>query len=157
MKPANTAKALLLSLGIALNGQANLINHISESVEVISTKVQTANANDVFNEVLELAQSLQKLNLSIQQRIKKITNAERSSLLLVNNALNYGIGLLKTKFEDEIYHQFFNEFRALSAAKNALEINLRQIQERIDGVEIVTLRNLSLTQEELSEAEQWKA
>lgn len=154
MKKKNTAKALLLSLGIVFqsHGEPNLISHISHSVEEIKTMTQTkATAQAIFDEVRHLAHSLNKLNVLIKSKLSHLKADERSSLLLVNQALSYGIGLIKMQFEDEIYNQFFNEFKALSSAKNTLEIYLRQIQEREDGIEIVKAHNLSLTKENLNE------
>ncbi|MDC4234627.1 hypothetical protein [Pasteurella multocida] len=75
----------------------------------------------------------------------------RASLLLVNQALDFGISLIKERYENEIYEQFFNEFKALASAKNTLEIYLRRIQEQKDGIEIVRNPELTLSQSNIEE------
>ncbi|HDR1185285.1 hypothetical protein M8853_07570 [Pasteurella multocida] len=152
MKKASTAKALMLGLGIAVNGHSepSLINNISHSVEEIRIMTSAkATAQDVFREVDALAQSLHKLNILIKTRLTHIDPNNRASLLLVNQALDFGISLIKTRYENEIYEQFFNEFKALASAKNTLEIYLRRIQEQRDGIEIVRDPQLTLTKSDI--------
>ncbi|MBV6524963.1 hypothetical protein HT664_09610 [Ursidibacter maritimus] len=74
---------------------------------------------------------------------------KKPTLLLVNQALDFGISLIKERYENEIYEQFFNEFKALASAKNTLEIYLRRIQEQRDGIEIVRDPKLTLTQSDI--------
>ncbi|PJG83274.1 hypothetical protein CVP04_04860 [Caviibacterium pharyngocola] len=154
MKKANAAKALMLGLGIAVNGQSepNLIHNISHSVEEIRTMANTqATVEDVFKEVGALAQSLKKLNILIKSRLANVDTNERYSLQLVNQALDFGINLIKNRYENEIYEDFFDEFKALASAKHTLEVYLRHIQERKDGIEIVRLSNLTLSQDDVNE------
>lgn len=154
MKKASTAKALMLGLGIAFNGHSepNLINNISHSVEEIRTMTSAkATAQDVFREVDALAQSLHKLNILIKTHLTHIDPNNRASLLLVNQALDFGISLIKERYENEIYEQFFNEFKALASAKNILEIYLRRIQEQKDGIEIVRNPELTLSKSNIEE------
>lgn len=156
MKKAQSAKALLASLSLGLStATANgaLLHDISNDVEQIHVMIQQdVLVSDIFESIERLTATLQKLNISIKARIKHIDEKELSGLTLVNNALNYGIVLIKARFEKEIFNHYFSEFKRLSSAKNTLEVHLQHIKERLYGVEIVSIKDVTVTQSEINEA-----
>ncbi len=154
MKKANKAQALLLGLGIALNTTPTTsplltIPNTIESIKLMATN--QAKADDVFHAVYKLAQSVKKLNILIKDKLSHINQDERASLLAINQTLDFGISLLKKGYEDAIYNTFTAEFRALVSAKSTLELYLRQIQERLDGIEIVSIQDLAVTTDDVKQ------
>lgn len=153
----NTATVLLLGLGIATTGQAeiNLVGRISDNVEEIKAMTaKNAAVQEVFIAVVELTNSLKALNERLARDRQQIERLELSLLKLVDNALNYCVDMLKQSFETAIFTQFNAEFRALSGAKFAFNGLLREINENLNGIEIVKVSDLSFTGKELNELNQ---
>lgn len=158
MKKATKAKAIMLGLGgfLAFNNVNSeptpVIQHITHSVDEIKSLASSqATAQDVFKEVNSLATSLNTLNILIKSRLSTIDANKRADLLLVNLALDFGISIIKTRYKNEIYEQFFSEFKALASAKNTLEVYLRRIQENAEGIEIVVDPKLTLNESNIEE------
>lgn len=159
-KTINTETAVMLGLGLTTTigqSQANLVDNITYSVEHIKNlNNSTADIELIFKEVDHLTGKLTELNIAIRSNIanKKINKNQFSHLLMLNQALSFGVDLLKNHYQEEILSQYIANFRALSAQKNRLELLIRQIQEKLEGVDIVQVPNLTLTGAEIEEINQ---
>ncbi|TNG95730.1 hypothetical protein FHQ28_07880 [Pasteurellaceae bacterium USgator11] len=151
----NTAVTLLAGLGVLGGANAALYQEVSTSVEQISSLSSTQGRSvDVFSAVNRLVASMQKMNLTVKAKLKRIDQDEFEHLLFIKQSLDLGFYILTQRYEDEIYTQFTAEFRAFSAARTQFKMYLRQVQERLYGVEIAQLDDISLTEQDVREMNQ---
>lgn len=157
MKFKNAAFTLLASLGFATSSNvghihSNLYNDVSNSIQEIKQQ-ESANATvaDLFVSVKKLSESVTILNLQVKQQIKSLNTNDFTQLTMLGHLLDFGIELVKSRYEEEIFTTYNTEFRALSSARFSFEHNLKAIKERLYGIEVVHIPELSLSQAELDE------
>ncbi len=129
-----------------------LFQDVSYSIEKIKTlSSQKASTDEIFKQVGLLSNSIQELNAFTNERINTINKNELSDLILVEYAVNFIFDFLKQEFKSDIFTKYTTEFRTLSNAKNILESNIRKAKERLIGVEIIKVKGLTLTDEDIAE------
>lgn len=157
MKLPKTALSILASFGIATSQnighiQADLYSDVSNSIrEIKQQELSNATVADLFHSVKKLSESVTVLNVQVKQVIQTLNTNDLTQLTMLGQLLDFGIELVKSRYEEEIFTTFNTEFRALSNARFIFEHNIRAIKERLHGVKIVKAPNLSLSQAELNE------
>lgn len=152
----NTAIALLTSLGVLTSGSlatAQPVLAVSQSIEKEAKAIASLKSDPAsrFNKVSELSSLLNELNHLICSPNYQCDKTEFTTLLLVNDFIDLSFKFLTREYEELIYTTYLKEFRAFSSERSAFKSNLKQLQEKQEGIKIVHVKGLSLTETDLKE------
>lgn len=125
------------------------VNHTIEQIQALTA--QRSSIELIFQNVVSLAEDIEKINTDIAKSIGKVTPREFNYLRLINHSISFAFQYLKQHYQPEIFAHYQKEFRLLSNSKNRFENQLKHIRENLYGVEIVSVKDLSLSERELNE------
>lgn len=151
MKKTLASLGLLAALGSS-NLQAtealfNVSKEIHQEAEAIFAQ-KKENAKVRFERLADLSYQIQELNKWVSTK-KEITKSELDVLYIVNGVLDFTFHQFKNKYEKIIYAHYTKEFRLFSTARSTFKSNLKQLNDSINGIKIIEVQGLSLSQDDI--------
>ncbi|MGR6980322.1 hypothetical protein ACUHGC_02550 [Testudinibacter sp. P27/CKL/0425] len=148
-----TAVAILAGLGIATSQpQANIIYSVSDSIRQLQTLAErNTNEGELFLKLVDLTQSVNKLNQTIRSKKYRYSELQAKDLLVVKQLLDFGFEMIKNRYEEQIYNAYYAEFRAFSSARHTLQHALHRITENLTGVQFAAIQGVTITNTDIDE------
>lgn len=152
MKKTFISLGLLTALG-ATNLQAReALFTVSQEIHqevgaIFSSKQHSTKVR--FEKLAALAEQIQELN----QWISEQDNWDKSVLdilSIVNGVLDFTFHQFKQRYEQAIYSTYTQEFRLFSSVRSTFKSNLKQLNDTLNGVRIIEISNLSLSQDDVA-------
>ncbi|ABY70424.1 hypothetical protein APJL_1874 [Actinobacillus pleuropneumoniae serovar 3 str. JL03] len=146
-RTAKTAVAIALSsFGVLDMSSLDNVTQSIENIRILSS--QKNNINFVFLNVKELSKEIENISQAINANLDKVNIKEFNHLVLINQLINFSFYMLKNEYKTQILSnsEYKLSFRYFSNAKNNFENSLQRIKENINGVDVVTIKDISLSE-----------
>ncbi|WP_018651532.1 hypothetical protein [Actinobacillus capsulatus] len=148
-RTAKTAVAIALSsFGVLDMSSLDNVTQSIENIRLLSS--QKTNIDFVFLNVKELSKEIENISQAINANLDKVNTKEFNHLVLINQVINFAFYMLKNEYKMQILSnaEYKLSFRSFSNAKNNFENSLK---ENINGVDIVTIKDISLSDIQVNE------
>lgn len=151
MKKTLASLGFLAALGSGDLQASEALFNVSQEIHqeagaIFAQKKEGAKAR--FERLADLSHQIQELNAWVSQK-QELSKAELDVLHIVNSVLDYTFHQFKNKYEKVIYAYYTQEFRLFSTARSTFKSNLKQLNDRINGIRILEVQGLSLSQDDV--------
>lgn len=118
-----------------------------EAGAIFAQKIE--NIDTRFEKLADLSHQIQTLNDWIG-KAQHMAKADLDVLYIVNGVLDFTFHQFKHQYEKLIYTNYTQEFRLFSAVRSTFKSHLKQVNDNLNGISIVEIQGLSLSQDELT-------
>jgi len=151
-RTAKTAVAIALSsFGVLDMSSLDNVTQSIENIRILSS--QKTNIDSVFLNVTKLSKEIENISQAINTNLDKVNANEFNHLVLINQVINFAFYMLKNEYKTQILSnsEYKLSFRSFSNAKNNFENSLQRIKENINGIDVVTIKDISLSDTQVNE------
>lgn len=157
MKKTLTSLALLASIGATQAQASEALFSVSHEIhqEANQLVLKQKSTKIRFEKLVELATQIDELNQWLGNREAfTLNHTDFNALTIVNGVLDFTFQYFKNKYEKLIYTSFTREFRLFSSKRNTFKAHLKQLHDELNGVSIVEISGLSLTETDILQINQ---